>query len=687
MQTNTKILLSYTVIMIIGSYSFYLVRNYNFENRKYYMKKRQEEKKRLYKMTQHNENWMRDLPLFLKLKPLTHLFIPGSHQSFSDLLNKKLPIATDVPKFLRFVDSPWARKIIERWGRCQELHVTDQLRFGIRYFDVRVAFLPGECEQSLDIFLLHGLYGRPIKEVLDEIYTFISDHPEEILILDINHFYNFNDELHRKFLIQLEHLFNGKFIPAPPSLSLNQVTVNFAQQHGFQLLLFYQQKLAEQFSFTWPSSYIASPWANTNNLQHLWQYTENILTCRDQILPKGGFFVTQCILTPTWWNIVRHFKKSLRTVMATKTTEQAVSWLKKNSILLMPFFNIVIVDFVELFDFCTTVIQLNFHFEFLIYNVTLLFSVCILMYNDRFISIVNQLSINKLFTMDPMFICSVLILLVFMVIGCIQIYKLFLKENRHIRRVNLNELAAQRNNNQQQQRQAARPLIGGVRRRNVAMEGDASGSDSGGEESEIKLPGKVGKKRLAKLRAKEERKQAREAEEEERALKRQIEEERAEKRRKREEEEEEKERQKELEEKRRLEEEKRKEQEEYEKLKQGFTVEEQGCDVDINEDTANLLKEFVEYIQKAKVVSMEELAGQFQMRSIDVIDRLKNLLADGMLTGVIDDRGKFIFVTEDEMKAIVTFVKQRGRVSVDDLVDYSNKLINMDPQDVTLQCS
>ncbi|KAL1232281.1 PI-PLC X domain-containing protein [Trichinella spiralis] len=576
---------------------------------------------------------MRDLPLFLKLKPLTHLFIPGSHQSFSDLLNKKLPIATDVPKFLRFVDSPWARKTIERWGRCQELHVTDQLRFGIRYFDVRVAFLPGECEQSLDIFLLHGLYGRPIKEVLDEIYTFISDHPEEILILDINHFYNFNDELHRKFLVQLEHLFNGKFIPAPPSLSLNQ------------------QKLAEQFSFTWPSSYIASPWANTNNIQHLWQYTENILTCRDQILPKGGFFVTQCILTPTWWNIVRHFKKSLRTVMATKTTEQAVSWLKKNSILLMPFLNIVIVDFVELFDFLL------------------------------------QIKTDKLFTMDPMFICSVLILLVFMVIGCIQIYKLFLKENRHIRRVNLNELAAQRNNNQQQQRQAARPLIGGVRRRNVAMDGDASGSDSGGEESEIKLPGKVGKKRLAKLRAKEERKQAREAEEEERALKRQIEEERAEKRRKREEEEEEKERQKELEEKRRLEEEKRKEQEEYEKLKQGFTVEEQGCDVDINEDTANLLKEFVEYIQKAKVVSMEELAGQFQMRSIDVIDRLKSLLADGMLTGVIDDRGKFIFVTEDEMKAIVTFVKQRGRVSVDDLVDYSNKLINMDPQDVTLQCS
>ncbi|KRY79802.1 PI-PLC X domain-containing protein 3 [Trichinella pseudospiralis] len=600
-------------------------------------------------MTQHNENWMRDLPLFLKMKPLTHLFIPGSHQSFSDLLNKKLPIAIDVPKVLRFVDSPWTRRTIERWGRCQELNVTDQLRLGIRYFDVRVAFLPGECEQSLDIFLLHGLYGRPIKEVLNEMYTFIIDHPEEILILDINHFYNFNDELHRKFLGQLEHLFNGKFIPAPPSLSLNQVTVDYAQQHGFQLLLFYQQKLAEQFSFIWPSSYIASPWANTNNVQHLWQYTEHILINRDQILPNGGFFVTQCILTPTWWNIVRHFKKSLRTVMAAKTTEQAVSWLKKNNVLLMPFLNIVIVDFVQLFDF------------------------------------------YKLITMDPMLICSVLILLVFMAIGCIQIYKLFLKENRNIRRVNLNELAAQRNNNRQQQ-QAARALVGGrhaggVRRRNVAAAGDASGSDSGGEESEIKLPGKVGKKKLAKLRAKEERKQAREAEEEERAIKRQLEEERAEKRRKREEEEEEKERQKELEEKRRLEEEKRKEQEEYEKLKKGFTVEEQGCDVDISEDTTNLLKEFVEYIQKVKVVSMEELAGQFHMRTTDVIDRLKNLLADGMLTGVIDDRGKFIFVTEDEMKAIVTFVKQRGRVSVDDLVDYSNKLINMDPQHVTLQCS
>lgn len=67
------------------------------------------------------------------------------------------------------------------------------------------------------------------------------------------------------------------------------------------------------------------------------------------------------------------------------------------------------------------------------------------------------------------------------------------------------------------------------------------------------------------------------------------------------------------------------------------------------------------------------------MKTQDVINRINTLLEDGSLTGVIDDRGKFIYISEDELKAVAKFVKQRGRVSISELVDNSNLLINMNP--------
>lgn len=78
---------------------------------------------------------------------------------------------------------------------------------------------------------------------------------------------------------------------------------------------------------------------------------------------------------------------------------------------------------------------------------------------------------------------------------------------------------------------------------------------------------------------------------------------------------------------------------------------------------------------------MEELADHFKLRPQDVVDRIKTLVSEGTLTGVIDDRGKFIYITVDELKAVAKFINQRGRVSVSELADYSNKLIRLEPED------
>ncbi|KAG9338298.1 hypothetical protein JZ751_025969 [Albula glossodonta] len=124
------------------------------------------------------------------------------------------------------------------------------------------------------------------------------------------------------------------------------------------------------------------------------------------------------------------------------------------------------------------------------------------------------------------------------------------------------------------------------------------------------------------------------------------------------------------------EEQERREEEEYLRLKESFVIEEQGVTEELSEQEV----EFIQYIQDSKVVLLEDLASHFGMRTQDAISRLQDLMADGSLTGVIDDRGKFIFITPEELSAVANFIRQRGRVSISELAQASNSLINLTPK-------
>lgn len=67
------------------------------------------------------------------------------------------------------------------------------------------------------------------------------------------------------------------------------------------------------------------------------------------------------------------------------------------------------------------------------------------------------------------------------------------------------------------------------------------------------------------------------------------------------------------------------------------------------------------------------------------MDRVKDLQESGQLTGVMDDRGKFIYITVDELESVAKFIKQHGRVSISDLAESSNRLINLTPDNMEVQ--
>ncbi|XP_046143124.1 DDRGK domain-containing protein 1 [Osmia bicornis bicornis] len=114
-------------------------------------------------------------------------------------------------------------------------------------------------------------------------------------------------------------------------------------------------------------------------------------------------------------------------------------------------------------------------------------------------------------------------------------------------------------------------------------------------------------------------------------------------------------------------------------MKEAFSVEEEGYEEDNKDEEENLLQSFLQYIKDNKVVILEDLAAHFGLKTAGVVDRIQELQTTGTLTGVIDDRGKFIYISQGELEAVAKFVKQRGRVSITELAESSNELISLNP--------
>ena len=219
-----------------------------------------------------------------------------------------------------------------------------------------------------------------------------------------------------------------------------------------------------------------------------------------------------------------------------------------------------------------------------------------------------------------------------------------------------------------------------ARRNDRAEPVDADGTreEGEGEEGEGYAFEGMTEKQMKKARKKKEKKEQREALE----ANRQAAEERREKKNQKYEEaralkEEERQERERLAQERAVEEQK-KAKEEYDKWKDMFAVEEEGSTVNEDVDeSVDLLKRFVQHIKTNKVVMMEELAAEFNLRIQETMNRLEALEAMGRITGVFDDRGKFIYISPEELKAVADFITKKGRVSISELAKESNKLIDL----------
>ena len=87
----------------------------------------------------------------------------------------------------------------------------------------------------------------------------------------------------------------------------------------------------------------------------------------------------------------------------------------------------------------------------------------------------------------------------------------------------------------------------------------------------------------------------------------------------------------------------------------------------------------MDYIKIRKVVSLEDLSGTFKLNPNKIVEKLNQYEKEGRIMGIIDDRGKYIYITEKEMGLIEKMLTNRGRISKADLIKECNRLIRFEP--------
>jgi len=318
------------------------------------------------------DQWMTHLPKHVRDKPICSLMIPGSHDAGGYGLTTRHGLAPD----MNDIQNSWwfkyfpriALRITKKWTRTQDVSISEQIRHGVRYFDLRGAPLvvgggprgPKKAFTSdislgneafasnIDLYFVHGLYGPRIYDMLKSISKFLEDNPGEVVILHFQHFHSVTEEMLRHLMKQITSLFGSKICPSNEfcnescktscKMSLNDLTAK-----GYQVIIFFPVELKSFKSpYIWPPELLPNPWADTTSVPLL----ETFLDCEQSERLTDRFFVSQCVLTPNNKYIRQHFYGSLKSTLAYRCNQFLLKWLDTRSPgVTGP--NIVMCDFID----------------------------------------------------------------------------------------------------------------------------------------------------------------------------------------------------------------------------------------------------------------------------------------------------------------------------------------------------
>ena len=184
---------------------------------------------------------------------------------------------------------------------------------------------------------------------------------------------------------------------------------------------------------------------------------------------------------------------------------------------------------------------------------------------------------------------------------------------------------------------------------------------------------KIGKKKQQKLEFKKQNKEMRIARESHEKMKKQLEE----LEQKKKESQEEMEDEDELLLKKLREEIKLQEELEYLHWKTEMSVTDSGSNLLSVEEQEKLAERMIEHIKSNKIVLLEELVVEFSLDMDYLIKCIDQYESQGRLQGIIDEKGKYIYLSTEELQQVANVIQSRGRISLEDLNHHIHKIINL----------
>lgn len=244
--------------------------------------------------------------------------ILGSHNSGTSQLS--LDIKTVNPKGL----PKCLNSIIYKWSVCQTLSISEQLEFGVRYFDIRIR------KYQNDFYVVHGLTGNKISWILNEFKDFITKNNDNIVIISINQDmydsvdqgFNFTDEDKNLVKGMINDMFKDELITHE---QVNECSIKELLDKNLHYFVSYHDNLINDF------------WPNKNKFVDLKNMYIAEMLNRNEF---SNLHVDQCILTPKAVNIM--FNYSLKSYVEDNTNdfkELIRTYIRR--------FNIITLDFIN----------------------------------------------------------------------------------------------------------------------------------------------------------------------------------------------------------------------------------------------------------------------------------------------------------------------------------------------------
>lgn len=210
--------------------------------------------------------WIGDSLQYIGDKSLKSLTIPGTHDSgsFNFTMSPMPGDSSDLAEFFFKVAESLDMSVFEvakAWEQCQDQDFYNQMKGGMRYFDLR----SGWDKSTNQWVTFHFLIGFPIEVLLKNITQYLEDYPKEIVIIEMSHFEGFPTANDVKSLQALVVNLLGTYL-YPVDLNFN-FTVNSMVSTGKRVILTMEQ--GYDGVNIWPPGAIYNTYADTPNIEEM----------------------------------------------------------------------------------------------------------------------------------------------------------------------------------------------------------------------------------------------------------------------------------------------------------------------------------------------------------------------------------------------------------------------------------